>query len=183
MPVTSFGSPSIPHVVYIASLGIGMATDIRARRVSNALVGWLLLIGIAAALTHLSDARSLGDALAAGGVGLALWLPFWLLGLLGAGDVKYFAAGAIWLGLPLAWRAALLAALLGGVMSVLVLLYQRGLRQTAGTVALQWQQARAVIASADVGSSDAARRTFPYAVPMGSALALAALRPVWLLNF
>ena len=39
-----------------------------------------------------------------------------------------------------------------------------------------------MLASANVGASDAKARTFPYAVPMGVALAIAVLQPAFLTN-
>ena len=122
------------------------------------------------------------DALLGSGTGLGLWLPFWLLGLLGAGDVKYFAAASTWLGVSRAWRAALLAAMLGGILSVAVLVYQRGFRQTMGEMALQARHANIILSAANAGSSDAKARTFPYALPMAMAVATAVLRPGVLLN-
>ena len=172
----------MPNAIYLVSLSAALVTDVRARRVPNVLVCWLLALGVIGAAAHWSMAVSMVDALGAGAIGLAMWLPFWVFGLLGAGDVKYFAAASLWIGVSLVWRAALLAALLGGLLALVQLAYQRGVRRTAATVAMQWQQARAVIATADVGGSDAAQRTFPYAVPMGLALATAVIRPFWLLN-
>jgi prepilin peptidase CpaA len=109
------------------------------------------------------------------GIGLALWLPFWLLGLLGAGDVKYFAAASFWVGAALAWRAALLAALVGGALGVLVLVKRGGVREAFSNVAMQAQQAELLIASADVSASEARQRTFPYALPMAIGIGVAAL--------
>ena len=171
----------MPLALFLLTLLIGMTTDIRARRVPNVLVLCMLGLGVVAGIAHWSPAASALAAIAGLAVGLAIWMPFWLLGLLGAGDVKYFAAASAWVGPPLAWRAAIVAALLGGVMGVLTLLWQRGFRRTASHVVLQYQQAAHVIASADVSNAEAKARTFPYAVPMGVALGAAAIRPSLLL--
>lgn len=171
----------MPLALFLLTLLIGMTTDVRARRVPNVLVVIMLAWGLVAAAAQWSPANTLLGAAGGTAVGLALWLPFWFLGLLGAGDVKYFAAASAWIGAPLAWRAALAAALLGGVMGVVVLLVQRGLRRTAADVVLQYQHASQIIATADVGAGDAKARTFPYAVPMGVALGAAAIRPSLLL--
>ena len=168
--------------LFFASLVVGVVTDVRSRRIPNILVLWLLGLGAVGALMHWSTAASPTDAVLGGLTGLGLWLPFWLLGLLGAGDVKYFAAASVWVGPPLAWRAALLAALLGGVMSVAVLVYRRGVRQTLGEIALQARHASVILADANAGNSDAKQRTFPYALPMAIALAVAVLFPGVLLD-
>lgn len=168
---------SFSSVVYLGLLAIGVITDVRARRIPNLLVLVIAGAGILGALAGISLAHSLIDALLGALVGLALWLPFWLLGLLGAGDVKYFAAAASWVGVGLAWRASLLAALLGGVMGVAVLIYRQGVRHTVGEVALQARHASVILADADAGAADARARTFPYALPMALALATVVLFP------
>lgn len=167
----------VPSGLFLVLLAVGMVFDVHSRRVPNALVVVMLGWAAVSAGMHWSTAASFGSAALGLVAGLALWLPFWLLGLLGAGDVKYFAAGAAWVGPDLAWRAALLTTLLGGLIAVVVLVRQRGLHRTAAEVALQYRHAAQLIAHADVSETDAAQRTFPYAVPMGLALAVAALRP------
>ena len=162
---------------FLAFLAFGMLTDVRARRVPNALVLGMLGWALVGALMHWSPAASPAAAGLGALTGLACWLPFWLAGLLGAGDVKYFAAGGAWIGPSLAWRAALATALVGGLMAFVVLVRDRGFRRTAAETALQYQHAAQLIATADLGSTDAVKRTFPYAVPMGLTLAVAALWP------
>ena len=167
----------LPVVPLLVLLGIGMLTDLRARRVPNVLVLGMLGWALVGALAHWSPATTLGSAALGGLTGLACWLPFWLLGLLGAGDVKYFTAGAAWIGPALAWQAALLTAVVGGLLGFATLVWNRGIRHATTATALQYQQATQLAASADLGATTAAQRTFPYAVPMGLALAFAALRP------
>jgi prepilin peptidase CpaA len=54
-----------------------------------------------------------------------MWLPFYLVRVLGAGDVKFFAAASTWLGASSAVLAALLAALCGAVLSVAWIIARR----------------------------------------------------------
>lgn len=161
----------------VVCLCIGVVSDIRDRRVPNWLVLVMLSVGLAGALTGASSAVSLSDALFGCLVGLSLWLPFWMLGMLGAGDVKYFAAASLWLGVSLSWRASLLAALLGGVMGFAVLVYRRGAREAAAGVALQAKHPGVILAEANAGQADAKARTFPYALPMAIAIAVAMFAP------
>lgn len=172
----SSASLPLPWLVGLTGLLLaGAYTDVRWRRVPNGLVLVLLVGAVGLAL---AGGRPLPASLAAAGagfaVGLALWLPFWLLGLLGAGDVKYFAAAAAWIGPALAWRAALVAALLGGALALVVLARRVGSGDALRQVVTQSAHARAFIAGAAVSSADARSRTFPYAVPMAVALLLAA---------
>jgi prepilin peptidase CpaA len=169
--------PSAVGWVYLALLVAGIVTDVRDRRIPNVLVLVLLAVGVLGVVLHQAVAPSLLDALLGALAGLALWLPFWLLGLLGAGDVKFFAAASCWIGTGLAWRAALLAALLGGVMSVIVLIYQRGFQRAVRDVLLHAEHSSVILAAADTGNSEAKARTFPYALPMAIALSVAALIP------
>ena len=172
----STAGPGLLQLLYLSALSVGVVTDVRSRRVPNVLVLAIALIGCAGALFGWSVAHSIGNALLGGAVGLSVWFPLWILGMLGAGDVKYFAAAAVWLGASLAWKAALLAAIVGGVMSLVVLLYQRGFRQTLNNLVLQARHAELILADANVGDIDAKLRTFPYALPMALSLATAALR-------
>ncbi len=163
---------------YLALLTAGMVTDVRARRVPNGLVAVLLGAGLLSAAVGTAPAGTLTAAGLGAAVGLVLWLPFWLLGLLGAGDVKFFAAGAAWIGPTLAWRSALLAALLGGLFALSVLAWRSGVRHALTSVVLQARHARAFATSGtDVSALSPAQRSLPYAVPMALALSLAALQP------
>jgi prepilin peptidase CpaA len=100
-------------------------TDVRARRIPNALV--LAVVGAAFARAALvvwagtpdaGLAAGLGDAALGAVAGLALWLPLYAVGAFGAGDVKLFAAAAAWLGPAGVPSAALYAALAGGVLGL-----------------------------------------------------------------
>lgn len=162
---------------FLCTLVLGSISDIRHRRVPNMLVLAMLAGALLGSLLQLTPAASLAGMAMGAAVGLALWLPFWLLGLLGAGDVKFFAAGAAWLGPALGWRAALLAALLGGVWSVVVLLRRSGVHQTLSLVTTQTMHTTAFLHNADVTSRSAEARSLPYAVPMACALAVAAFAP------
>jgi prepilin peptidase CpaA len=59
-------------------------------------------------------------------IGLAMWLPLYAGRLIGAGDVKLFASGAAWLGWQSAILAALVAAVVGGVLGLGWLLWRQG---------------------------------------------------------
>ena len=100
---------------------VGLATwaDVQTRKIPNLLCGIGLLLGI---VTHfvlggLGSAGSAGlGALVAG----ALLFPGWMMGFMGAGDVKLMAAVGAWLGFPGAWIAVLAALIAGGVISLVV---------------------------------------------------------------
>ena len=97
MTPRSLASRALPTAVLLAAC----ATDVRARRIPNALVlallgGALVRASLAAWTTVPTPGLAAGpvDALLGAACGLALWLPFYVAGAFGAGDVKLFAAAA-----------------------------------------------------------------------------------------
>lgn len=113
-------------VVFFALLAWACASDLRARRIPNLVVVLLAASGVLFSVSVRPFPQSLGHTLGGLGLGLAMWLPFWLLRMLGAGDVKLFAAAAAWLGPSLAFEGALLTALFGGVLSLAYMLAGHG---------------------------------------------------------
>ncbi len=96
-------------------------TDLRWRRIPNALT----LGGAAAALLfHLMTRglAGLGSSAAGWAVGLALFLPFFVLRGIGGGDVKLLAALGAWLGPMSAVWLAFWSAITGGVFALVVAL-------------------------------------------------------------
>jgi prepilin peptidase CpaA len=60
----------------------------------------------------------LGWALASAALGFSIWFPFYLFRMLGAGDVKLFAAASTWLAPSLVLESALATALVGGALAL-----------------------------------------------------------------
>ena len=103
-----------------AVLLVGLAAcvlDLRSRRIPNALT-----FGAAAAalVFHTVTAGVSGLQTAAFGwiVGTALFLPFFLLGGMGGGDVKLLAALGAWLGPREAMWLAIYGSIAGGVLAI-----------------------------------------------------------------
>jgi prepilin peptidase CpaA len=99
--------------------------DCRSRRVPNPLVGAGLCAALAASLMHAGPAHlGVVQALAAAAVGMAALMPFFLLGMMGAGDVKVFAVLGAWCGMQLLldlWVVASIAALVHSLARLIVL--------------------------------------------------------------
>lgn len=100
--------------------------DGRERRVRN----WLVLAGAALALLALAlDLQPFAlpwtDALLGAAAGFAGLLCFYLLGLMGAGDVKFAGALGLWVGLQPLLFIWLAASLLAGLHALLWLALQR----------------------------------------------------------
>jgi prepilin peptidase CpaA len=111
------------------------AFDLRTRRIPNLLT----LGGAAAALVYWGSVdgfTGLGVSAAGWGVGLAVFLPLFLLGGLGAGDVKLLACLGAWLGPSQALWTALYGAIAGGVFAIVVAFATGYLRTAVGNVYL-----------------------------------------------
>jgi prepilin peptidase CpaA len=95
----------IPSCVFAAWALAVAISDLRSRRVPNALVIAGLVAALVAACWHAGPAQlGVGRALIAAAIGLAALMPFFVLGVMGAADVKVFATLGAWCGLqPLLW--------------------------------------------------------------------------------
>lgn len=187
MPTAFAGSPLLPPLLppllqinalsLAALLSVACVTDLRTRRIPNGLIVAGLLTGVVLAVV--TDGLWAGAQRAVGGfaTGMLIWMPFWLLRMMGGGDVKLFATGAIWLGATGAVEAAMLAGLSGGVLSLLYLLRQYGVQHTLQRIAIGVRYP-AVLREAAPTSWD---RRMPYALAMAAGLAGAARWPGLLL--
>jgi prepilin peptidase CpaA len=101
-------------------------SDCRLRRVPNALVAIGLCAALAASLLHAGPARiGLAQALVAAAVGFAALMPFFVLGMMGAGDVKVFAVLGAWCGLHMLLDLWIVASLVAGLHAMVILLSTR----------------------------------------------------------
>lgn len=115
-----------------------VATDLTSRRIPNG----LCLAGIVAGLTlHGFTTGPSGLLTATAGLLLAfgLTLPLWLLGWMGAGDVKLMAAVGSLMGSGLILPALFGVALMGGALAVCALLIRKQLQAA-------WQRLQAGLA-------------------------------------
>jgi prepilin peptidase CpaA len=164
-------------VLYFVLLATACASDLRTRRIPN----WLVLVLLAAGLgfTQVVEPGLPGLTRFVGGllVGFSLWFPFYLLRMLGAGDVKLFAAGAAWLGARSAAEAALLTAFCGGALALVFMLMGQGLSLTMMRLSHAVHQPR-TLKDAPAATRG---RSLPYGIAVAAGLLLAALRPGLLL--
>jgi prepilin peptidase CpaA len=152
-------------------------SDIRSRRIPNRAVVALAVLGVVYSVSALSLWTGLGRAVLGMMVGFALWIPFYALRMLGAGDVKLFAAAGCWLAPSHVLGAALLSAVAGGVLSVIGLVLAHGLGLTTLRVAHGLRDPRTLATPLRV---PAGRRTLPYGLAMTVGLLVTAWFPHWL---
>jgi prepilin peptidase CpaA len=128
--VTSL-TATFPDASVIGALVLGIAasiSDIRTRRIPNTLTFGASAVALAFFLAT-EGVSGLGMSVAGWCVGFALFVPFFLLGGMGAGDVKLLAAFGAWLGPWLVAWAAAFGGIAGGVLAVIVALGHGYLRQ------------------------------------------------------
>jgi prepilin peptidase CpaA len=95
-------------------------TDLRSRRVPNALTvsGFLLALALRVPL----GTSAVLDGLLAAAIAFGLALPVFALGGLGGGDVKLLAAVGAFLGVERLWGALFVAVLVGGALAIISVL-------------------------------------------------------------
>ncbi|HSJ63297.1 MAG TPA: prepilin peptidase [Gemmatimonadaceae bacterium] len=136
MPGLTLGSPAglAAASALLALLAFACVIDVRERRIPNRLVAAVLVIGVVVSTAVDPVVPGLLRAVGGAAIGLAIWLPGWLLRMMGAGDVKLFGATGAWLGPAGAVNAAIAAAVIGGVLALAWMLRRRGRTRTGQTL-------------------------------------------------
>jgi prepilin peptidase CpaA len=129
--------PRVLDTVLIAGLLYAVFTDLRVRKISNKLTYPVMLLGLLGnlALGGWSGAQhaSLGWL---AGLGIML-IPF-LLGAMGAGDVKLVAAIGAVKGPEFVLMATLYACVAGGLLAIYFLIKERRVTNTVRYLAFGW---------------------------------------------
>ncbi len=115
-------------VSLIALVVLAAWSDLRTRRIPNALTITGLIVALLIRSAHGLDAVGTGALGAALAFGVAF--PLFALRGLGAGDVKLLAACGAFLGPSRLVIALLVTALLGGLMAIIAVLQRGALRRT-----------------------------------------------------
>jgi prepilin peptidase CpaA len=128
MPIEQYRDAVLLLLVSIAAIN-----DLATRRIPNK----LLLAGVAGALiVHLVSPHpdaALLSALGGAGLGLALFLPFYLVRGMAAGDVKLMTVIGFFSGPGETLTIAVIAWCFGGLMALLLILLRRGRLRVALT--------------------------------------------------
>jgi prepilin peptidase CpaA len=170
------GSPSQVAwgALFTALLCAGCITDVRTRRIPNPLVLVILASGVVYAILSRPVVPGLTSSLLGIALGFAIWIGFHVVGVIGAGDVKFFAAAGAWLGPSATWRAAVLAAAVGGVLAVVFLVREGRLMKALRSIALAGViKSTTGVAELPDGAPRGQR------LPYGVALACGALLAAW----
>jgi prepilin peptidase CpaA len=176
-PVVLFSSSFwtfLGGALFSAALVMASVTDVRSRRIPNTLVLALGFAGILYSVLRLSPVTGIGRALLSLVIGFGLWIPFYAFRMLGAGDVKLFAAASAWLAPSQVFAAAFVSAIAGGVLSVIGLVLAHGVGLATFRIAHGLRDPRVLATPLAVPRG---RRTLPYGLAMSVGLVVAAWFP------
>ena len=143
--------------------------DYRFRLIPNWLTAAVAVTGLAAQTLWLGlpglQCSALGIL-----VGFSVLILFWLVRAMGAGDVKLMAAVGAWVGPQLILFAILTGVLVGGVLALGIIVYQRRWSQTTANVGVMLTKMSSLrMAFSDYGSAKSLSRAsggMPYAIPL-----------------
>ena len=173
---------SVPAAMHLASLVLALlstVTDLRTRRIPNALSGTAFVLALLLAFAAggwPAALRSVAAALLCGFV----FLLFYLAGGMGAGDVKLVAAQGALLGLENVMPLLTFTAIAGGALALIVAFYRGQVRQSLANTALllshHAQSGLTPHAELNVRNASTLRLPYAFAIAAGAVLTLAAAR-------
>lgn len=170
------GGVVVEQIVVAVAVAVAAVIDWRTGRIPNRLVVPLAAAGL---LWHAWQGGWPGMIFSLLGfcVGFGLFLPPYLLGGLGGGDLKLAAAIGACLGPQLALVAILYSAVAGGFLAAVLLARQGRLRSTVRGL---WNGLVGLLAGAGWASSRTLARAAPGDVfPYGVAMAVGTLAALW----
>ncbi|HEY8909347.1 MAG TPA: prepilin peptidase [Desulfosporosinus sp.] len=154
------------------TLGIAVFTDWRERKIYNKL---LVPAFFTALLLHSFQGgiSSLTNSLIGASLGFALLLLPYFMGGMGAGDVKLLAVIGAFGGVSFVFTSFLYGAVIGGLISVILLARRRALKSTLINFLLFLPMVQKTQNSSEA-INDASQEKFPYgiAIALGTTIAL-----------
>ena len=177
LPGHAAGTSALARGVFVVLLLAVVAWDVAARRIPNAVSAALAVAGLIAAAFGIGSPGGIWGAVGGLVVGFLLWLPGYMLGLVGAGDVKLFAAASAWLTPAGACWAALAGALVGALVGIATYVGSHGLSLTALRLVGALRQPQSLTEPLPSARGRDAR--VPYGVSLVAGVLLQAFVPRW----
>ena len=129
-----FGSNAVPVIVVLTAALVAAVTDVWKFKVYNALTLPLLVAGLLYHGFRLEIADSLLGIL----FGFAALVPLYIIGGMGAGDVKLMAAIGAWLGMPLTFYVFIASSLAAGVYAIVLMVATGKMGETVVNLHILW---------------------------------------------
>jgi prepilin peptidase CpaA len=128
------GSTTVPVIIALTAALIAAVTDIWKFKVYNALTLPLLASG----LIYHGLRGELTESLLGILFGFAALIALYVIGGMGAGDVKLMAAVGAWLGMPLTYYVFIASSLAAGVYAIGLVLWTRRVGETVVNLHIFW---------------------------------------------
>lgn len=168
------------YIVLVPALAIAAFTDLRQQRIPNALTAAAAVSSFALQGWTLGF-DGIGAALGGLGVGLIAFLPFYLKGGMGAGDVKLMASAGTFLGPKLTLIAVAYTLIAGGVCGLAYAAWRGGawpmLQRYMAT--LHFLVVTGAVSHTGPRPGEVAAQRFPYAVPIAIGTLSALIWPIF----
>lgn len=155
------------NVLLIILLIICIITDIRERKIYNAVLIPFLLAGLILHTVTLGFS-GLENTLIGCLVGLGILLIPYLLGGMGAGDVKLLAVIGALKGITFVLMAALDMALAGGIMALLILIFRKDMKKSLFQFITFIHGFRHGIKVPLMLDKEALKKTYPYGIAIAA---------------
>ena len=162
------------NIILLLILGTAIASDLRWRTIPNLLTGPAILAGLGLH-TFMSQWTGLVFSLEGAALGLGLFLIIYVFGWMGAGDVKLYAAVGSFLGPVHTLSAAMVIALVGGLLALVVLGFHQGWRKTGLWL---WSYVQGIVLTRSVQGMTSVQATAPK-VPYAVAIGLGTIGSYW----
>lgn len=153
-------------LILLLIMGTAIVSDLRWRIIPNWLTGPSILVGISLH-TFMNQLAGLVFSLEGAALGLGVFVILYVCGWMGAGDVKLFAAVGSILGPAQTISAAIVIALVGGLLALVVLGFHQGWQRTGVWL---WSHVQAMVVTRSVRTLtlvQGAAPKVPYAVAIG----------------
>jgi prepilin peptidase CpaA len=168
-------------VILITILGICIVTDVRSRKIYNKVIFPGLIIAFASHLI-IGGWQALGGALLGFSIGLGLLLIPYLLGGMGAGDVKLLALIGALKGSVFVLDTAIYMAILGAVIALVVLLCRRGVRERSKSLFYFLYGLRYGVKIPLGWNKAAMSATYPYGVAIAGGAVMSLFLEGWIIQ-
>lgn len=166
---------SIPVAIVIAVALTACATDLTLRRIPNVLTFGAALAALVYGAID-SGTSGLIAAMAGWCAGALIFMPFFLLGGMGAGDVKLLAAIGAWIGIPEVLWAAIYTSIAGGAVAVVVALTRGYLRTAVSNIGMMMRYWMTVglrpVSGVTLESNTSIRLPYAFAIFIGTVMTL-----------
>jgi prepilin peptidase CpaA len=155
------------NLLLILLLGICVVTDLRERKIYNAVLLPFLILGFIIN-TIVSGLTGMGQSFLGLVVGLGILLIPFLLGGMGAGDVKLLAVIGALKGMSFVIMAAFYMALAGGIIALIVIVFHKSLKTRLYQIICFFHGLRNGIRFPILPEKETLEKTYPYGIAIAA---------------